>query len=326
MSAEQASAEAPLVTIGISTYNRVDGTFPEALRSALAQTYDHLEVVVSDNASEDGTEAFMAAQRDPRLRYHRHPRNVGAHANFNTCLQLARGTYFLLLHDDDLLESDFVARAMAQLGASRPGVVLGGVRIIDGDGVTRGVVAAPPPDAAGPGLFEAWFDRRCSFYFCSTLFHTASLRDVGGFDTPEGLFQDVVAIAELVGRGGYVSVPGVAGAFRRHDGNRGGSSHALRWVRDAEFLLERLQALFPEEAERLTQRGRVYLAAKCYRYVAGERSLAHRWRLYRAIHERFGRSLPPWRHFTDEWWREKRRRWMRVRRRFAGRRGPSPAA
>jgi hypothetical protein len=100
----------------------------------------------------------------------------------------------------------------------------------------------------------------------------------------------------------------------------------LRWVRDAECLLERLQVLFPADAEWLTRRGRIYLAAKCYRYVAGERSLAQRWRLYRAIHERFGRSLPPWRHFTDEWGREQRRRWMRVRRRYAGRRGPSPAA
>ena len=326
MSAEQAPAEAPLVTIGISTYNRVDGTFPEALRSALAQTYDHLEVVVSDNASEDGTEAFMATQPDPRLRYHRHPRNVGAHANFNTCLQLARGTYFLLLHDDDLLEPDFVKRAMAQLGASRPGVVLGGVRIIDGDGVTRGVVEAPPPDAGGPGLFEAWFDRRCSFYFCSTLFHTASLRELGGFDTPEGLFQDVVAIAELVGRGGYVSVPGVAGAFRRHDGNRGGSSHALRWVRDAEFLLERLQELFPEDAETLLQRGRPYLAAKCYRYVAGERSLRERLRLYRDIDRRFGHTLSPWRFLATRARRRLRRRLGGIRRGISRRRGSTAAA
>ena len=288
-----AASGTPLVSIGISTFNRVESTFPEALDSALAQTYPRLEVVVCDNASEDGTQAYMAERHDPRIRYHRHPVNIGANANFNACLDLATGAYFLLLHDDDLLDPGFVARAVAAIGDRRPGVALAGVRIIDGEGGVNSEVASPPDGLGGAGLFAAWFERRLSFYFCSTLFHTESLRALGGFSTPEGLFQDVVAIARLASRAGYVGVPGAGGSFRRHDANRGGASHAMRWVRDSEHLLAVLRDEFPQEAERLVGLGNGYLAAKCYRYVASVRSPIERVRLYREIDRRFEHAYAP---------------------------------
>jgi len=290
-----ANPREPLVTIGIATYNRVRRTFPEALRSALAQAYPRLEIVVCDNASDDGTDAFMADQRDPRLRYHRHASNIGANANFNACLELARGTYFLLLHDDDVLDPSFVERAVAALGGGEPGVALGGVEVIDEDGHVRSRIAAPAADLGPAGLFLAWFDRRHAFYLVSTLFHTRGLREAGGFASPEGLLQDVVAIAQVAGRRGYVPVPGRAGAFRRHQGNRGTAQHARLWLRDAEHLLEVLTDAFPDDADRLQAAGQPYLAAKCYRYVVAVRSPVERWHLYREIHRRFGRSYAPWR-------------------------------
>jgi glycosyltransferase involved in cell wall biosynthesis len=285
----------PLVTIGISTYNRVDATFPEALASAPAQTHPDLEVLVCDNASEDGTEAYMTAQRDPRLRYHRHPTNIGANANFNSCLDLARGRYFLLLHDDDVLEPDCVARAMAAKGGEDTGVLLTGVRVIDGSGRTRSTSREPPPGLDAAGLFLAWFARTTSFYLCSTIFHTGRLRDAGGFDSPHGLFQDVLAIARLAIRHGYVSVPGVGGSFRRHEGNRGTASRALHWAEDSRLLLDTLCTGLPEQAVALHAAGAPYLTRKCYRYVAAVPSPVERWRLYGEVYRMFDRSYVPWR-------------------------------
>ena len=313
----------PTITVGISTYNRVGQTFPAALRSALAQDYPGLDVVVCDNASDDQTQAFMHDQRDPRLRYVRHPTNIGADANFNACLDHARGEYFLLLHDDDLLEPGFAERAAETIAGSRPGVALGGTRLIDHAGTTTGTAPAPPLNAGGAGLFEAWFGRRTSFYFCSTLFHTARLREHGGFASPEGLFQDVVAIARLVAVAGYVSVPGMIGSFRRHDANRGGSSHALRWTRDAEYLLDLLQELYPDAEERLRVLGAPYLAAKCYRYVESVASPLERWRLYRHIDRRFGHAQSPWTYLVGEHLRRLRRRLGQARRDILGHSSPS---
>lgn len=107
----------PLVSIGIPTYNRA-ALLPRSLRSALDQSHSHIEVIVSDNASSDGTEAacrgFVAADR--RVRYIRQEQNVGPTRNFNAVLEAARGEYFMWLADDDWLDADYVARCLVVLG------------------------------------------------------------------------------------------------------------------------------------------------------------------------------------------------------------------
>lgn len=290
----------PLVTIGISTYQRADSFLPAALRSALAQSYPALEVVVCDNASEDGTEALVRSYGDPRLHYHRHPANIGANANFNACLRLANGRYFLLLHDDDELHAQFVERAMAALDDSEPGVLLGGSRVIDEWGETRSLAPPPEPGLDAAELFLSWFARRTSFYLCSTIFHTDRLRQVGGFATPEDLFQDVTAIALLAARYGHLAVPGMGGSFRRHGANKGTSAEALAWARDAQHLLSTLMEELPERADDLFAAGAPYLANKCYRYVADIPSASERRRTYRDIHRRFGRTYAPWRFLLTQ--------------------------
>lgn len=97
----------PLVTIAIPTYNRVE-YLKQALASAQAQTYPNLEIIVSDNASSDGTQAFMERVTDKRVRYTRQLDNLGMIANWNDCLNQASGKYFLLLSDDDLLEREAI--------------------------------------------------------------------------------------------------------------------------------------------------------------------------------------------------------------------------
>lgn len=105
-----------LVTVGIPTYNRAD-LLAEAVASALAQDHPAVEVVVSDNASTDGTEALcrgLAAQ-EPRLRYIRQDENIGATANFKAVLAAARGDYFMWLTDDDLVAPNYVSACVAVL-------------------------------------------------------------------------------------------------------------------------------------------------------------------------------------------------------------------
>ena len=264
-------------------------------RALTASLVERLEVVVCDNASDDGTEAYMRAMRDDRVRYVRHERNIGANGNFNACLEHARGTYFVLLHDDDLLEPDFLELAIGALGGGDAGAVLAGVRRIDAHGRSTGEVPAPAPGLGGADLFMSWFARRFSFYFCSTLFHTERLRQAGGFASPEHLFQDVVAIARLVSRYGYASVATTGGSFRKHGANRGAASHTRRWVRDSLYLLDVLTEEFPSDAERLRAAGARYVSSTCYRYAAAESSLQQRRALFREIYHAFDRALPPWR-------------------------------
>lgn len=101
-----------LVTILIPTYNRAH-FLKEAVQSALAQTHDDIEIVVLDDASSDDTPQLMEEfAANARVRYVRHPRNLGVAGNWRAGLQEARGRYFCLLHDDDALEPEFVARLL----------------------------------------------------------------------------------------------------------------------------------------------------------------------------------------------------------------------
>jgi glycosyltransferase involved in cell wall biosynthesis len=118
------SPSLPLVSVGIPVFNG-ERYVGEALDSVLAQDYPHLEVLVSDNASTDGTEAILRryARIDPRIRYWRNPENVGVVKNFGRALAEARGRYFTWLAADDLLCAQYVSRTVAFLEAN-PDVVL----------------------------------------------------------------------------------------------------------------------------------------------------------------------------------------------------------
>jgi glycosyltransferase domain-containing protein len=108
---------APLVTVGMPTYNR-----PELLSRALDlicnQSYRNLQIVVSDNASEDHRVSEVVRQRmrvDPRISYFRHPENLGNIANFGSLIDRAEGEFFLWAADDDRWEPFFIERCVEEL-------------------------------------------------------------------------------------------------------------------------------------------------------------------------------------------------------------------
>jgi len=95
---------APTVSIGMPVYNG-ERFITEAIDSILAQTFTDFELIISDNASTDGTEAIcnVYAARDSRIRYFRQSKNYGALFNFKFVLNEAQGLYFKWAATDDLL-------------------------------------------------------------------------------------------------------------------------------------------------------------------------------------------------------------------------------
>src|SRR5215813_12822113 len=127
-----AMGASPLVTIAIPTYNRGGSYLPQALQSALGQTYPNLDIIVSDNCSPDHTADYVRSIADQRLRYFRHEPSIGHKGNYNFCVQQAKGDYLLLLHDDDAIDKDFVSSCIdAAAGTSNVGVIRTGIRRID---------------------------------------------------------------------------------------------------------------------------------------------------------------------------------------------------
>jgi glycosyltransferase involved in cell wall biosynthesis len=116
-----------LVSVGIPTRNRAE-LLERAVRSVLAQQGVELELVVSDNASTDGTAALCddLAAADPRVRVVRHEADVGAEANFRTVLEEARGSLFMWLADDDWIDPGYVAACAEVLDRHADHVVVCG--------------------------------------------------------------------------------------------------------------------------------------------------------------------------------------------------------
>lgn len=104
------------VSIGLPVYNG-SSTVSRAIESILSQSYRNFELVISDNASTDGTEAICAeyAKQDERIRYQRHPKGIGAVNNFRWVLSHSRGDYFIWVADDDWRSDNFLEACVAIL-------------------------------------------------------------------------------------------------------------------------------------------------------------------------------------------------------------------
>jgi glycosyltransferase involved in cell wall biosynthesis len=108
--------ERPLVSVGVPVFNG-EGTIGRALDGLLAQDYPHLEIVISDNGSTDGTRAICEryARADSRVRLFGSARNRGAIWNFNRVFELSRGAYFMWAAHDDLREPTYVSACVEAL-------------------------------------------------------------------------------------------------------------------------------------------------------------------------------------------------------------------
>jgi glycosyltransferase involved in cell wall biosynthesis len=103
----------PLVTIGLPVYNS-ERYLPESLNSLLSQTYSNFTLIISDNASTDGTADICreCAASDSRVQYYRNDVNIGNPGNFNRVFQLCTTKYLKWATSDDLWAPTFLERAI----------------------------------------------------------------------------------------------------------------------------------------------------------------------------------------------------------------------
>lgn len=99
----------PKVSVGMPVYNG-ESFIRETLDSLLVQTYKDFELIISDNASTDLTEAICQeyAAKDSRIRYVRQAKNHGGSNNFQFVLDEAKGKYFMWSACDDIRSPDFL--------------------------------------------------------------------------------------------------------------------------------------------------------------------------------------------------------------------------
>ena len=103
----------PLVSIGLPIYNE-EHFAAEALESLLSQSFGDFELIISDNASTDGTADICReyAEKDPRILYHRLKTNIGGVANTNRTFELSNSEYFFWASGHDLWDRTFISQCL----------------------------------------------------------------------------------------------------------------------------------------------------------------------------------------------------------------------
>ncbi len=110
------ATDRPRLSIGLPVYNG-ERYLPAALAGLLSQDFTDFELIISDNASTDRTEdmcrAFAAT--DSRIRYHRNQSNLGAAANYNNTVRMARGELFKWAAHDDVCLPGYLSACVERL-------------------------------------------------------------------------------------------------------------------------------------------------------------------------------------------------------------------
>ena len=88
----------------------MSATWPKRSAASWRKTFQDFEIIVSDNASTDHTAEICRsfAERDPRIRYHRNEKNLGAIPNYNRAFELSRSPLFKWAADDDLYHPHYL--------------------------------------------------------------------------------------------------------------------------------------------------------------------------------------------------------------------------
>lgn len=199
----------PRVSIGMPVYNG-EKYIGQALDSILAQTYQNMEIIVSDNASTDRTAEICKryASDDTRINFIQNERNLGAAPNYNRVFQISSGRYFKWAAHDDFIAPTFLEKCVNILEAN-PRIVVcyskGYVVDKEGDLISE---YDPEPDLTGLKPPERFRQFICTSYLniqMSGLMRSDVLRKTGMYGSYPA--SDEVLSAELSLHGEFYVIP-----------------------------------------------------------------------------------------------------------------------
>lgn len=212
----------PLVSVGLPVHNG-ERFLTACLDSLIAQTYPNCEIIVSDNASTDGTPRICEelARCHRHIRYVRADRNRGATWNHSRVLELARGVFFKWCGADDVVAPRFMLACVETL-RTRPDAVLAFPRTVvidvDGQPVRRTMDHLPVDSQDAVVRFRSLLS---ALSITQNVFYGVMRKDCLKRARPFGAFlaADRCLLAELALMGPFVEVPEYLMFRRQHTGN-----------------------------------------------------------------------------------------------------------
>lgn len=222
---------APLVTVGIPTYNRPEG-LERTLGCICKQTYTNLEVIISDNCStrpEVQSILEKYAGQDKRITYYVQEKNISIVPNFQFLLNKARGEYFMWAADDDNWDANFIEVCVNSMRVNKDvALCMTDLKIVGQDGMPRD--SKLKRSFMQQNLFNRCFNFVKStgenkYFFCG-LYRTSMVKNIP-FNNSWG--GDHLFLYETITRGKFLYIAGQSNLYYY----RGGSSKGMDTVRKA---------------------------------------------------------------------------------------------
>ncbi|WP_414571995.1 glycosyltransferase [Nostoc sp. CCY 9925] len=250
----------PKITVCIPTFNRIS-LLPYAIASVLNQSEQDFELIVCDDGSSDGTPELISEYTDHRIKYIRHPQNIGKSNNMRSGFDTASGEYFIKFDDDDRLTPNFLASTAAILDQDSSIDFVGTDHwIIDINNIKDEVKTEENshrwgrkdlPAGIVDNLLEVVFVNQ-SFQIGATLFRRQTLQELG-FMLPNMQNcedNDLFVRLALAGKKGYY-LPGLLMEYRYHTEQQG-INRAIPYLFDKIRYLESYK-FESEELEKIRQ-------------------------------------------------------------------------
>lgn len=232
----------PLVTILIPTFNQ-SRMLNDAIDSALAQTYENIEIVVSDDASTDNTREVVSAYQDSRLKYYCNDKNIGRVANYHRALyEYATGQWVVNLDGDDyFIYPQFIQECIDALKEHPEAILvfadhyqLASGKEIDNSllGERRGRVQVYDGDE----FLFSMPRNPVRLQHLATLYNRMTALELDFYRT-DIISSDYESLFRLIVGRQIIHIDRIVGVWRKHENNISSQRDAAQWVNNLDLYL-----------------------------------------------------------------------------------------
>lgn len=180
--------------------------FKEAIDSILSQTYKDFELIIVNDASPEDLDSIVKQYDDLRIRYYVNKENLGGKdlvAQWNHCLEYAKGEYVILASDDDVYHPQYLEK-MDELVCKYPDVNVFRPRVqyIDCAGTLFATEGFLKEIITKLEFIHSWVNGWISSGIPFYLFKKTALFQIGGFvSLPLAWFSDDATVIKLLDKG-----------------------------------------------------------------------------------------------------------------------------
>lgn len=209
----------PLLSFLIYSYNQ-EQFIKEAIEGALSQTYNPLQIILSDDNSEDRTFEIMREMSeayfgDKKIVLHQCRNNLGTRMHLNEAISLAEGEFIILAAGDDISipeRTQLVYNCYIESG-KKTKAILSDYMVINNEGKKKNGSYIPSP----PFSYSRFISNKWSSYGATQSIH----KDVFDFFGPLsfGFYEDQIIAHRALLLGGVEYIPLKLVKHRRHESN-----------------------------------------------------------------------------------------------------------